>query len=236
MRRCFARRVFAVFFFYRPTRDRGALDCRWNAIATQSIGLVPFQARGILPVAEEQSRTRSHQSGGVEDQPQPAHRGSDPNHQGIGRRACSPPRAGLQHLQQQQQQGRRPAPLENALRLVIQLPPATGGCLRRLRRMWTTMACWCPSSTSSTTTISAATLTSYAKAAMRPPAFPPLSALDLLWSEEKRFFSHTALSPILPSCSRTGLYSSTTFMTYATSISLPSSAFRMSPRGAARGQ
>jgi hypothetical protein len=33
------------------------------------IGLVPFQARGILPVAEEkQSRTRGSQSGGVEDQ------------------------------------------------------------------------------------------------------------------------------------------------------------------------
>ncbi len=50
--------------------DRGALHCRWNAIATQSIGLVPFQARSILPVAEEQSRTRGNQSGGVEDQPQ----------------------------------------------------------------------------------------------------------------------------------------------------------------------
>ena len=45
--------------------DRGALHCRWNAIATQSIGLVPFQARGILPPAEEQSRTRGNQSGGV---------------------------------------------------------------------------------------------------------------------------------------------------------------------------
>jgi hypothetical protein len=38
---------------------------RWNAIATQSIGLVPFQAQGILmlPVAEEQSRTHGNQSG-----------------------------------------------------------------------------------------------------------------------------------------------------------------------------
>jgi hypothetical protein len=36
--------------------------CRWNVIATQTIGLVPFQARGILPVAEEQSRTRGGQS------------------------------------------------------------------------------------------------------------------------------------------------------------------------------
>ena len=34
--------------------DRGALQCRWNVIATQPLGLVTFQARGILPVAEEQ--------------------------------------------------------------------------------------------------------------------------------------------------------------------------------------
>jgi len=44
-----------VFFFYRPTGDRGAFHCRWKAVATQSIGLVPFPARGILPVAEERS-------------------------------------------------------------------------------------------------------------------------------------------------------------------------------------
>jgi hypothetical protein len=44
--------------------------CRWNVIATQPIGLVSFQARGILPVAEEESRTRGSQSSGVEDQPQ----------------------------------------------------------------------------------------------------------------------------------------------------------------------
>jgi hypothetical protein len=48
----------------------GALHCRWNVIATQPLGLVSFQAPGILPVAEEQSRTRGSQSGGVEDQPQ----------------------------------------------------------------------------------------------------------------------------------------------------------------------
>ena len=53
-----------------PQGDRRALHCLWNAIATQSIGLVPFQARSVLPVAEEQSRTRGNQSGGVEDQPQ----------------------------------------------------------------------------------------------------------------------------------------------------------------------
>jgi hypothetical protein len=31
----------------------------WNATATQQLRLVPFQARSILPVAEEQSRTRN---------------------------------------------------------------------------------------------------------------------------------------------------------------------------------
>jgi hypothetical protein len=46
------------------------VHCRWNVIATQPIGLVSFQAPGILPVAEEQSRTRVSQSNGVEDQPQ----------------------------------------------------------------------------------------------------------------------------------------------------------------------
>jgi hypothetical protein len=35
-----------------------------------SDSFVSFQARGILPVSEEQSRTRSGQSGGVTDQPQ----------------------------------------------------------------------------------------------------------------------------------------------------------------------
>jgi hypothetical protein len=54
----------------RVVGDRGALHCRWNVIATQPLGLVSFQARGILPVAEEQRRTRVSQSGGVEDQPQ----------------------------------------------------------------------------------------------------------------------------------------------------------------------
>ena len=49
---------------------RSALQCHWHAIATQPIGLVPFQARGILPVIEEQSRTRRGQSCGVTDQPQ----------------------------------------------------------------------------------------------------------------------------------------------------------------------
>ena len=50
-----ARRIFASSFSTGPPGDRGALHCHWNAIATQPIGLVPFQARGILPVAEGQS-------------------------------------------------------------------------------------------------------------------------------------------------------------------------------------
>jgi hypothetical protein len=41
-----------------PPGDRGALQCHWRA--TQPIGLVPFQARGILPVVEEQSRKPAH--------------------------------------------------------------------------------------------------------------------------------------------------------------------------------
>jgi len=61
---------FGSSFSTGPPGDRGALHCHWNAIATQPIGLVPFQARGILPVSEEQRRTRGGQSGGVEDQPQ----------------------------------------------------------------------------------------------------------------------------------------------------------------------
>jgi hypothetical protein len=38
-----------------PPGDRGALHCRCNVIATHPLGLVPFQALCILPVAEEQS-------------------------------------------------------------------------------------------------------------------------------------------------------------------------------------
>ena len=65
-----ARRVFVSSFSTGPPGDRGALHCHWNVIATQPLGLVSFQVCGILPVAEEQSRTRGSQSGGVEDQPQ----------------------------------------------------------------------------------------------------------------------------------------------------------------------
>ena len=65
-----ARQIFASSFSTGPPGDRGALHCHWNATATQPLRLVPFQARSILPVAEEQSRTRGGQSGGITDQPQ----------------------------------------------------------------------------------------------------------------------------------------------------------------------
>ena len=48
-----------------PPGDRGAHHCHWRAITTQPIGLVPFQARGILPVAEEQSRTRGGKAAAI---------------------------------------------------------------------------------------------------------------------------------------------------------------------------
>jgi hypothetical protein len=76
-----------------PPGDRGALHCHWRAIATQPIGLVPFQARGILPVAEEQSRTRGGQSGGVMDQPQcrGLWHSSSPSARSFTRSPSSPP-------------------------------------------------------------------------------------------------------------------------------------------------
>jgi hypothetical protein len=88
-----ARRNFASSFSTGPPGARGALHCHWNAIATQPLGLVPFQARGILPVAEEQSRTRSGQSGGITDQPQcrGLWRSSSPSARSLLRSPSSPP-------------------------------------------------------------------------------------------------------------------------------------------------
>jgi hypothetical protein len=95
-----ARRVLAPSFSTGPPGDRGAIHCRWKVIATQPIGLVPFQARGILPVAEEQSRTRGGQSGGVEDQPQ--RRGlwhiSSPSARSLSRSPSPPPPSFTQSL------------------------------------------------------------------------------------------------------------------------------------------
>jgi hypothetical protein len=65
-----SRRVFASSFSTGPPGDRSALHCRWNAVATQSIGIISVQARCILPRPEEQSLTCGCQSGSVEDQPQ----------------------------------------------------------------------------------------------------------------------------------------------------------------------
>jgi hypothetical protein len=84
---------FCVLFSLGPSGDRGALNCQWNAIATPPIGLVSFQARSILPVAEEQRRTRGGQSGGVTDQPQCQglwHRNS-PSARSLSCRPSSPP-------------------------------------------------------------------------------------------------------------------------------------------------
>ena len=85
--------IRASSFSTGPPGDRGALHCHWNVIATQQIGLVPFQTRGILPVAEEQSRTRSGQSGGVEDQPQcrVLWHSSSPSARSLSRSPSSPP-------------------------------------------------------------------------------------------------------------------------------------------------
>ena len=86
-------RVFASYFSIGPPGDRGALHCRWNVIATQPLGLILFQARGILPVAGELGRTRGSQSGGVEDQPQFRglwHR-SSPNARSLSHFSSPPP-------------------------------------------------------------------------------------------------------------------------------------------------
>jgi hypothetical protein len=84
---------FCVFFFYRPTGRLGTLHCRWHVIATQPIGLVPFQARGILQRPEEQSRTGSCQGSSVAGQPQCPrlwHR-STPNARSLSHSPSAPP-------------------------------------------------------------------------------------------------------------------------------------------------
>ena len=95
-----ARRVFASSFSTGPPGDRGALHCLWNVIATQPIGLVWFQARGILPVAEEQSRTRGDQSGRVTDQPQcrGLWHSSSPNVRSLSHSPSSPPPSFTQYV------------------------------------------------------------------------------------------------------------------------------------------
>jgi len=60
----------ALFFSTGPQGDRSALHCSWNVIAKLPNGRVPFQARGVPSVTEEQDRPSSLHSGGVEDQPQ----------------------------------------------------------------------------------------------------------------------------------------------------------------------
>jgi hypothetical protein len=60
---------------------------------TQPIGLIPFQARGILPGPEGQSRTRGSQNGGVTDQPQypGLWRSRTPNARSLSRSPSSSP-------------------------------------------------------------------------------------------------------------------------------------------------
>jgi hypothetical protein len=51
-----ARRVFASSFSTGPPGDLSALHCRWNAIATQSIGIISVQTRCILPRPDSESK------------------------------------------------------------------------------------------------------------------------------------------------------------------------------------
>jgi hypothetical protein len=75
---------FCVFFFYRPTgrlrRTSMPLECHRNA-------------RGILPVAEAQSRSRGGQSSGITDQPQcrGLWHSSSPSARSLSRSPSSPP-------------------------------------------------------------------------------------------------------------------------------------------------
>jgi hypothetical protein len=62
--------VACVFFFFRPTGRPRRTSLPLECITTQLIGLVPVQTRGILPVAQQQSRICSGQSVGITDQPQ----------------------------------------------------------------------------------------------------------------------------------------------------------------------
>jgi hypothetical protein len=63
---------FLCLLFLQAHRNSNlvVLHCHWNVIATQPIGLVPFQVSCILPVDEEQSQSHCSQSSCVEDQPQ----------------------------------------------------------------------------------------------------------------------------------------------------------------------
>jgi len=60
---------FLRLLFLQVHRETEA-HCSWNVIAKLPNGRVPFQARGVPSVTEEQDRPRSLQSGSVENQPQ----------------------------------------------------------------------------------------------------------------------------------------------------------------------
>ena len=79
--------------FYRPTgrQRRTSLPLACHRKATNRTR--PVQTRGILPVAQEQSRTRGGQSGSVEDEPQypGLWRSRTPNARSLSRSPSSPP-------------------------------------------------------------------------------------------------------------------------------------------------
>jgi hypothetical protein len=60
-------RLFIYRSTWRPRRTSLPLECHCNTTNRLLIGLVPFQALDMLPVVEEQSRTRCNQSSGDDD-------------------------------------------------------------------------------------------------------------------------------------------------------------------------
>ena len=57
--------ILRLLLLTGPLGNRGALHCSWNVIAKLPNGRVPFQARGVPSVPQEQDRPSSLQSGGV---------------------------------------------------------------------------------------------------------------------------------------------------------------------------
>ncbi len=76
-----------------PLGDRGTPHCSWNVIATQPIGLVPFQGRCIPQRPEEQSRTGSCQGSNIAGQPQCPRlwHSSNPNARFLSHSPSAPP-------------------------------------------------------------------------------------------------------------------------------------------------
>jgi len=66
----FLRLIFLQAPIWRPRRISLQLQLECHRKTTKLNGRVPFQARGVPSVTEDQDRPSSLQSGGVEDQPQ----------------------------------------------------------------------------------------------------------------------------------------------------------------------